>query len=62
VKTGDKVIIDADNGKIDMDVPEAEIAKRRSAWKKPPFKASRGTLYKYIKNVKDASQGCVTDE
>jgi len=34
----------------------------KAAWKKPPYKASRGTLYKYIKNVKDASQGCVTDE
>ena len=28
----------------------------------PPYKASRGTLYKYIKNVKTASEGCVTDE
>jgi dihydroxy-acid dehydratase len=43
-------------------VDEGEIAKRRAAWKKPPFKANRGTLYKYIKNVKNASEGCVTDE
>jgi dihydroxy-acid dehydratase len=28
----------------------------------PPYKATRGTLYKYIKNVKPASEGCVTDE
>ena len=62
VKTGDKVVIDSDNGRIDMDVPEAELAKRRAAWTKPPYKASRGTLYKYIKNVKHASDGCVTDE
>lgn len=30
--------------------------------KAPPFKATRGTLYKYIKSVKSASEGCVTDE
>ena len=34
----------------------------RSRWKAPPYKATRGTLYKYIKNVKSASEGCVTDE
>jgi dihydroxy-acid dehydratase len=28
----------------------------------PPYKATRGTLYKYIRLVKDASEGCVTDE
>ena len=38
------------------------LAERRKQWKKPPYKASRGTLYKYIKNVKSASEGCVTDE
>ena len=35
---------------------------RAAGWKAPPFKANRGTLYKYIKNVKTASEGCVTDE
>ena len=61
-KTGDKITIDSDNGRIDLEVPEAEMAKRKAAWIKPPYKSTRGTLYKYIKNVKDASQGCVTDE
>ena len=61
-KTGDKITIDSDHGKIDLEVDESEMAKRRAAWKKPPYKSTRGTLYKYIKNVKDASQGCVTDE
>ncbi|MHB1156546.1 MAG: dihydroxy-acid dehydratase [Phycisphaerales bacterium] len=62
VKTGDKITIDTENHRIDMDVSEAEIAKRQAAWKKPAYPASRGTLWKYIKSVKDASQGCVTDE
>ncbi|WP_420630318.1 dihydroxy-acid dehydratase [Candidatus Leptofilum sp.] len=62
VKTGDKVTIDAQNRTINMDVSDEEIAKRRTAWATPPYKATRGTLYKYIKNVKSASEGCVTDE
>jgi len=62
VKTGDKVTIDATTQRLDMDVSEAELARRKAGWKAPPYKATRGTLYKYIKNVKSASEGCVTDE
>ena len=38
------------------------LADRAAHWTAPPYKAKRGTLYKYIKNVKSASEGCVTDE
>ena len=38
------------------------MAVRRAAWTMPEYKEKRGTLHKYIKTVKDASQGCVTDE
>ena len=62
VQNGDTVTIDAINNTLDMDVSDEEIAARREAWVAPPFKATRGTLYKYIKNVKTASEGCVTDE
>ena len=62
VQTGDKITIDAVNLVINMDVSEAEIGRRRAAWTAPAYKATRGTLYKYIKNVKSASEGCVTDE
>jgi dihydroxy-acid dehydratase len=61
-KTGDRVAIDADKNTIDLIVPESELATRRKSWKKPPYKVTRGTLYKYVKNVKSASEGCVTDE
>ena len=54
--------IDADKNTIDLLVSESELNTRRAAWKRPPYKATRGTLYKYIKNVKSASEGCVTDE
>jgi dihydroxy-acid dehydratase len=62
VNTGDRITIDAEANLITVDVPEAELARRRAAWTAPPFKSTRGTLYKYIKNVKSASEGCVTDE
>jgi dihydroxy-acid dehydratase len=62
VKDGDAITIDDETHTISVDVTDAELAKRRKAWKAPPLKATRGTLYKYIKNVKPASEGCVTDE
>ena len=62
VQTGDQVTIDSQKGEINMDVSAEELEKRRAIWTQPPYKANRGTLYKYIKNVKTASEGCVTDE
>ncbi|EQC41087.1 dihydroxy-acid dehydratase, variant [Saprolegnia diclina VS20] len=63
VKTGDIVEIDAVQNRIDITgVSENEMASRAKAWRAPPLKATRGTLYKYIKNVSSASLGCVTDE
>ncbi len=62
VQDGDTITIDAETNRLDVDVDETELGKRREAWTAPPLKATRGTLYKYIKNVKSASEGCVTDE
>src|SRR6056297_3350310 len=62
VQNGDVVTIDAEQNALNFDVSEEEIAQRRATWVAPPLKATRGTLYKYIKNVKSASEGCVTDE
>jgi len=61
-RSGDQVRIDAEKNTIDLLVSESELAKRRAGWERPPYKVSRGTLYKYIKNVRSASEGCVTDE
>jgi len=61
-QTGDIITIDADKRVINLEVSEEELAKRKAAWTAPPFKVTRGTLFKYIKNVKSASEGCVTDE
>ena len=62
IRDGDSITIDAKNNGIGVDVTEQEFAARRDSWVMPAYKATRGTLYKYIKNVKTASEGCVTDE
>ena len=46
---------------MDVALTDEALADRRVAWVAPPLKATRGTLYKYIKLVKSASEGCVTD-
>lgn len=62
IKSGDVITIDAENNLLEVDLSEEEMSKRRAQWQMPPYKAKRGTLYKYIKRVKSASEGCVTDE
>jgi len=62
VQDGDIVSIDADTNRLDVNLTDEQLAERRATWTAPAYKATRGTLYKYIKNVKSASEGCVTDE
>jgi dihydroxy-acid dehydratase len=62
VRNGDRITIDAGQNLLSVDLSDAELKARRGRWKMPPYKATRGTLAKYIRLVKSASQGCVTDE
>ncbi|MEN8218715.1 MAG: dihydroxy-acid dehydratase [Pseudomonadota bacterium] len=62
IKNGDVITIDAENNSLSVAISDEEMAQRRAQWTMPLYKATRGTLYKYIKNVKNASEGCVTDE
>ena len=62
VKDGDRIVIDASKKVIQLIVSDNELAARKAAWKMPPYKASNGTLRKFIKNTTHASLGCVTDE
>lgn len=62
INNGDIITIDAHNNRLDVAISAEEMAQRQAQWSMPPYKATRGTLYKYIKNVKNASEGCVTDE
>src|SRR5438067_151637 len=52
VKDGEQITIDAEANRIDVALPADELHRRRSAFKAPKYKFTRGTLYKYIKNVK----------
>ncbi len=62
VEDDDIIELDAVNNSINLKVSVEEIARRRASWKKPALKVTRGVLYKYAMTVKDASEGCVTDE
>jgi dihydroxy-acid dehydratase len=62
IQNGDEITIDANKHLLNVNLSEEELKQRRQKWQAPPFKATKGTLYKYIKNVTTASEGCVTDE
>ena len=62
VQDNDIIELDATKNTITLKVSPEELAKRKTAWKQPALKATRGVLYKYAKQVKNAAEGCVTDE
>jgi len=62
IRSGEQITLDAEKNMIEVNVSAEEMVRRRQEWQMPPFKADRGTLAKYIRLVKGASEGCVTDE
>ena len=62
VKDNDRIEINVATKSMTLKVAPEEIAKRRANWKQPALTVTKGILYKYAKYVKDASEGCVTDE
>ena len=62
VEDNDIIEIDAVNNSLNLQVSEEVIAQRKANWKQPALKVSNGVLFKYARTVKDASEGCVTDE
>jgi dihydroxy-acid dehydratase len=61
VRDGDVITVDAAACILSVDVSDAEMVARRKAWKAPAPKALSGVLAKYVRLVKSASEGCVTD-
>ena len=61
IEDGDSITIDAVNNTIDVNISEKDLINRKSNWIKPNLKFNSGILYKYCKNVSNASNGCVTD-
>ncbi len=62
VKDNDIIELDAVNNSINLMISDDEMAIRRSAWKQPEPPVKNGVLFKYFRQVKNASEGCVTDE
>ena len=62
VENGDMITIDSENNQIFVDLSNDEIKNRIKNWSKPDLKIKKGILYKYVKSVSNASNGCVTDE
>lgn len=62
VHDDDIIEIDIATKKMTLKVSEEIIAERRKNWQQPALKVTKGVLYKYANTVKDASEGCVTDE
>ena len=62
VENGDIITIDSENNQIFVDLSDDEIKNRIKNWSKPDLKIKKGILYKYVKSVSNASNGCVTDE
>jgi dihydroxy-acid dehydratase len=62
VHDDDIIEIDVTKNTIILKVTDEEIKRRKAGWKQPALKVNKGVLYKYAMFVKDASEGCVTDE
>ena len=62
VKDGDKITIDANSRQLTLHISDEEMAARKSRWVQPAPRFTKGVLGKYIRHVKSASEGCVTDE
>ncbi|GAC1528580.1 MAG: dihydroxy-acid dehydratase [Sediminibacterium sp.] len=62
VEDNDVIELNVATKSMTLKVAPEVIAQRRAGWKRPKLKAAKGVLFKYAQCVKDASQGCVTDE
>ena len=61
LQNGDIITIDAEKNIISVDLSSDELASRKLEWVQPSYKFEQGVLFKYIKSVATASEGCVTD-
>ncbi len=62
LQNGDKIMIDVTHNSINVELSEEELHSRKKQWTQPAPKVKQGILYKYMKTVSSASEGCVTDE
>jgi dihydroxy-acid dehydratase len=62
VQEGDSITIDADRLLLQLNVSDAELARRRAAWSRPAPRYTRGVLAKFARVVSSASLGAITDQ
>jgi dihydroxy-acid dehydratase len=61
IHDGDEITIDSESRRLDVNVDDEELERRGKSWKQPKWKYESGVLYKFARDVQDASLGCVTD-
>ena len=61
VKDGDRITLDVPNRRLDLLIPDAELAERRAAWQAPPPRFERGYGVLYLKHIGQADTGCDFD-
>ena len=61
VQNGDRITLDVAARSINLDVPEAELERRRAAWKQPERRFERGYGWMFSKHIKQANEGCDFD-
>lgn len=59
VKDGDRILVDVPNRRLELLVDEAELARRKAAWKRPEPKVKTGYLSRYARLVTSANTGAV---
>ncbi len=60
VKDGDMITIDVDKRELRVDIPKAELTKRKKGWKAPESRYKTGVMAKYARGVSTASEGAIT--
>ena len=61
VEDGDEITIDSESRRLEVAVSDEVMAIRKKGWQEPKWKYEQGVLYKFMRDVQDASLGCVTD-
>jgi len=59
VRNGDGIVLNIPGRKLTLDVPAAELARRKKSWKAPAPKIAAGYLARYAKLVRSAGTGAV---
>jgi len=57
IHDGDEITIDSNSRRLDVNVSDEELEKRRQSWTEPKWKYEQGVLYKFMRDVQDASLG-----